>query len=169
MTDHRENYIAWLRDAHAMEEQALSMMRAQASRIESYPDLNARIRQHIEETERQEADLRRLLERGDENGPSVLKDMMGKVAATGQAMGGIFASDEIVKGSMASYTFEHMEIASYLSLIAAAETVGDHEAIAVFERNLAEEVQMADWLRDHLGPTTQQFLHRSSAELQAKR
>src|SRR5690606_4228385 len=31
------------------------------------------------------------------------------------------ASDEIVKGSMAGYVFEHMEIASYRTLIAAAE------------------------------------------------
>jgi ferritin-like metal-binding protein YciE len=32
---------------------------------------------------------------------------MGKSMAMGQGMSGAFVEDEIVKGSMASYTFEH--------------------------------------------------------------
>jgi hypothetical protein len=34
--------------------------------------------------------------------PSVMKDIMGKAAAFGQAAGGMANSDEIVKGAMAS-------------------------------------------------------------------
>lgn len=37
---------------------------------------------------------------------------MGKLAAFGQAMGGMTTSDEIVKGAMASYVFETLEIAT---------------------------------------------------------
>lgn len=40
----------WLRDAHAMEKQAETMLTAQAERLEHYPELRARIVQHIEET-----------------------------------------------------------------------------------------------------------------------
>ncbi|HYI94017.1 MAG TPA: DUF892 family protein [Bryobacteraceae bacterium] len=48
--------------------------------------------------------------RGD---TSTLKDMAGKVIAFGQGMSGMFVEDEIVKGTMASYTFEHMEASAY--------------------------------------------------------
>lgn len=40
----------WLRDAHAMEQQAEQMLKAQAARIEHYHQRKARIEQHLEET-----------------------------------------------------------------------------------------------------------------------
>ena len=51
---------------------------------------------------------------------SVMKDTLGKATALGQAMGGLFADDEVVKGTMASYTFEHMEISAYKVLVSTA-------------------------------------------------
>lgn len=168
MEETREHYLAWLRDAHAMEEQALTMMRGMLSRLETYPDLSARIERHIAETEGQEMALRELLE-AEDSSRSVMKDAMGRMAATGQALSGMFVGDEVVKGSMASYTFEHMEIAAYKVLIAAARQLGDSRAAAVFERILAQEQDMADWLMGHLDQTTQIFLARDEADLQAKR
>ncbi len=156
----RKHYLDWLRDAHAMEEQALSMMRAMEGRLEDYPALRARIGEHILETERQARELRHLLEATD-GGPSLLKDTLGKVTGASQAMSGLFATDEVVKGAMAGYTFEQMEIAAYRVLISAATLLGDRRAIAVFERNLAEELSMAEWLREHLDQTTRQFLARA--------
>jgi ferritin-like metal-binding protein YciE len=50
MSESRKWLIQWLRDAHAMEEQAETMLNGQLSRLESYPDLKERIRQHIQET-----------------------------------------------------------------------------------------------------------------------
>ena len=50
MTDAREHLLDWLRDAHAMEQQAEQMLKAQAARIENYPALKARIEAHLEET-----------------------------------------------------------------------------------------------------------------------
>jgi len=51
MTEGREWLVQWLRDAHAMEDQAETMLNAQLSRIENYPELAERIRQHIEENQ----------------------------------------------------------------------------------------------------------------------
>ena len=45
-----EHYHDWLRDAHAMEKQAESMLESMASRIDNYPELRARIEQHLSET-----------------------------------------------------------------------------------------------------------------------
>jgi len=160
MTEARHHLVDWLRDAHAMEQQAEQMLKGQAARIEHYPELKARIEQHIEETRGQQALLETCLKRLDAS-PSLIKDTMGKVAAFGQAVGGMMASDEIVKGAMAGYVFEQMEIASYTALIAAADAVGDTETSQACEQILEEEQAMADWLQDHLPEVVQAFLVRS--------
>ena len=48
-----------------------------------------------------------------------------------------------MKGSLAGYTFEQMEIASYRILIAAADYVGDDETKAVCQRILDDEIALA--------------------------
>ncbi|WP_053572263.1 DUF892 family protein [Caballeronia cordobensis] len=50
MTEPREHLLDWLRDAHATEQQAEQMLLAQSGRLEHYPQLKARIDQHLEET-----------------------------------------------------------------------------------------------------------------------
>lgn len=149
-------YLNWLRDAHAMEEQALTMLGSMSERLAHYDHLRARIEQHIAETERQEKALRQLLER--DSGTSLMKDLSGKVAATGQALGGVFVSDEVIKGVIAGYTFEHMEIASYNVLIATARIIDDVEAITIYEQSLAEEQSMANWLAQNMEATTDYYL-----------
>ncbi|MRX49204.1 DUF892 family protein [Paracoccus sp. S-4012] len=162
MTEPREWLVMWLRDAHAMEEQAETMLTGQASRIESYPDLKDRITRHLEETKAQAERLRQCLE-GMGESPSKLKDAGGKLMATGQAMGGMFAGDEVMKGSLASYAFEQMEIASYRVLIAAAEHLGEMRVAEACKANLQEEIAMAEWLASHLPGTTRDFLDRAAA------
>lgn len=161
MTDPRENLLNWLRDAHAMEQQAEQMLKAQAARIENYPKVKARIEQHLEETMGQQRLLEGCLERLGSS-PSTMKDVMGQVMAFGQAAGGMFAADEIVKGAMASYVFEHMEIASYTALIAAAEQAGDAETKQVCEQILPQEIAMAQWVLENLPELTQEFLMRDA-------
>jgi ferritin-like metal-binding protein YciE len=39
----RENLTAWLRDAYAMENQAIEILEKQASRLEHYPELRAKV------------------------------------------------------------------------------------------------------------------------------
>ena len=82
--NHVEHYHDWLRDAHAMEKQAESMLESMASRIDNYPDVRARIEQHINETKRQITLLEEILDRNDIS-RSVLKDSMSKMAALGQS------------------------------------------------------------------------------------
>lgn len=154
-----ERLIEWLRDAHAMEAQAETMLTKQASRIEHYPELKARIEQHIDETQNQARLIESCLQRYDKS-YSGLKDLGGKMMAMGQAMGGMMVNDEIVKGAQMGYVFENLEIASYEILIAAAEAVGDTQTQEVCTRILAEEVAMADWIRSHLAQLTQAYLTR---------
>ncbi|PDT44369.1 ferritin-like domain-containing protein [Sinorhizobium fredii] len=158
---------AWLRDAHAMEEQAITMLTSQSSRLENYPDLKAQIDRHLKETRDQIAMLDRCLERTG-GGASSIKDIAGKIVAFGQGLSELFVNDEVVKGSLAGYTFEQMEIASYKILIAAAEYTGDQETKRVCEAILRQELAMAQWLDDHAPTITRKFLERDQQGMTAK-
>lgn len=168
MTHAKDNFIAWLKGAHAMEEQAITMLAAQTRRLENYPDLKARMLSHLDETRQQAEDLQALLNRLS-GAPSVIKDIAGRIAATVQGIPGLLMSDEVVKFTAAAYAFEHLEIATYRMLIAAADELGETEAQALLERILAEEMAMAAWLDDNLDPITRVFLMRDERDLQAKR
>lgn len=158
----------WLRDAHAMEKQAEKMLEAQASRIEHYPALKERINQHISETRNQAEKVEECISLLGED-TSALKDAGAKLTAFGQAMGGMLASDEVMKGSLTSYAFEHFEIASYKAIIQAAEVASKPEIATICTGILEEEKAMAQWLEDHLDETTRKFLERAeSDDLKAK-
>jgi ferritin-like metal-binding protein YciE len=168
MASARENLVDWLRDAHAMEKQAETMLEAQASRIERYPDVKLRIEQHLDETKGQAArveDCLRMLNAST----SSMKDIGGQMTAMMQGLGGMFAGDEIVKGAMASYAFEHFEISAYKSLVAAAEACGETRVADECRRILVEEEAMASWLSDHLPEVTTTYLERESVHAPAKR
>jgi ferritin-like metal-binding protein YciE len=143
MATPQENLLDWLRDAHAMEQQAENMLKAQSKRLEHYPELKARIDQHIEETLGQQKLIDKCLSRLG-GSSSTIKDMTGRLMAFGQAVGGSLMSDEVVKGAMAGYVFENVEIACYTVLIAAAKAAGDIETQAACEQILPQEIAMAD-------------------------
>ena len=169
MATPKENLLDWLRDAHAMEQQAEKMLKAQSERLEHYPDLKARIDQHIQETLGQQKLIDECLSRLG-GSSSTIKDMTGKLMAFGQAVGGSMMSDEVVKGAMAGYVFENVEIATYTVLIAAAEAAGDAQTKAACEQILPQEEAMAKWLLEHLPEITQAFMIRSEdPNLEAKK
>jgi ferritin-like metal-binding protein YciE len=144
-TSPQEHLLAWLRDAHAMEQQAETMLESQIARLKHYPELRKKLEEHLEETRRQAQMVNDCIERLG-GGTSAVKDTMGKMMAFGQGLSGLFVDDEVIKGSLASYTFEQMEIASYTILIAAADACGDTTTAAICTRILKEEQAMANWL-----------------------
>jgi ferritin-like metal-binding protein YciE len=156
-----DNLLEWLRDAHAMEQQADQMLTGMAQRIQNYPELKAQIERHIEETRNHAKLVQQCVERRGGN-TSLIKSVVGQVVGLGQALSGLFVSDEIIKGALAGYTFEHMEIASYEILITTAEQAGDMKTRLVCENILREERAMASWLEEHLSGLTVEFLRRSA-------
>ena len=149
-------FITGLKNAHAMEKQALSIMTPQARRIEHYPEVAERLRAHIEETNRQVARLDEILESLGASA-SAVKDiglsMFGQFAAMGHAVAG----DEILKNSFANYAFEHFEIASYTSLLTIADDAGFDRFSAALRQNLAEETAMAQWIEQSLPLVTRRY------------
>jgi len=79
-------------------------------------------------------------------------------------------SDEIIKGAIAGYVFENLEIATYTALRAAALAEGDAETVRVVDQILPQEQAMAEWLLNHLPQLTDDFLARDATpEVEAKR
>ena len=69
----RDLFVTGLRNAHAVEKQAIQLLERQIERIEGYPDVAQKLRQHLAETRQQHERLDRILESFDES-RSVLKD-----------------------------------------------------------------------------------------------
>lgn len=167
MKSPREHLIEWLRDAHAMEEQAKSLLNTQIDRLENYPEMLGRLQTHLDETEHQRAMIEECLHRlGTDT--STTKDLATKFMANMQGLGHMMSSDEVLKNAIASYTFEQFEQICYHSLIAAAETANEPEVARVARDILTQEEAMADWIWQSVPGLTRKFLEREAAGEPAK-
>ena len=156
-TDQR--LMQWLRDAHAMEVQAETMLAGMESRIEHYPHLRKRIAQHLKETQHQAQRLDDAIGRLG-GSTSAIKDTVASLATMAQGLMGSIAGDEVMKGLLAGYTFEHYEIGAYRILVAAANALGETETLRILRENLREEEDMAQWLSSNIDPLTAEYLER---------
>jgi ferritin-like metal-binding protein YciE len=157
-----ELYHTGLRDMHALEMSAIELTQRQVERLESYPEMKARLARHHGESEAQAKRLEAILERHGASTSAVkntVTSVMGNVAAALHAP----ASDEVLKNTFANFAFEHQEIAAYTSLIAMAEQVGDTQSIPLLRQSLGEEQAMADWIEGQIVPTTQRFMQLTRA------
>ena len=161
-----EIYATGLRNQHAVENQAVELLSRQVERLENYPEMAARMRQHIEESQVQARRLEELLSSlGTSH--SLLKDTALSLAGNMAALMHTVAPDEVVKNTFANYAFEHFEIASYKSLLTLSDAVGRGSDQTALKQSLSEELDMAQWIDQHLGDTTLRYLQRSQAGLKA--
>lgn len=153
----KDTLTAWLRDAHAMEKSTVDNMERLVKHVEDDPQLKKGFERHLEESRRQIERLETCLgELGAD--PSAAKDAVTRMAGIAQAYASGAAKDEPVKNCLAAYAFEHFEIASYTSLIAAADRLGEAAVKRACEENLREERAMADWLETEIPRVTERFL-----------
>jgi ferritin-like metal-binding protein YciE len=158
----------WLKDAHAMEQSAINILEKQSDRLQHYPRIEAKVKEHLEVTRRQAELVKSCLEHYNAD-TSAMKDLMGRFSGMVNALGSSTSGDEVVKAQMADYAFEHLEIASYRILIAAAKHVGDLQTQRVCEEILSQEEEMARWLGQELEGMTQEYLSKSEIGEPAKR
>lgn len=162
-----ELYLTGLRNAHALENEALSIMQRQIDRLENYPDVLKRLKEHHKETEVQIERLKQILDDFDE-GSSKVKDFGGSLMGNLAALGHSVAGDEILKNTFANYAFENYEIASYKSLVTLADVTGFGAHTKLLEQTLGEEIAMASWLDDNVEKVTLRFVELTQAGKAAK-
>src|ERR1700712_3889927 len=97
-----EIYLTGLRNQHAVEQQAISLLSRQVERLENYPEMEARMRKNIEESEQQASRLEEFLgNHGTSH--SALKDAVTSIGGNLAAMAHSVAPDEVLKNTMANF------------------------------------------------------------------
>jgi ferritin-like metal-binding protein YciE len=155
----RDVFITGLRNAHAMEVQARELMERQSERLGDYPDVQARVKKHLAETNEHLRRLDTCLQACGETASS-LKDTAQSVVANTMAMAHAMAGDEILKNTFANNAFENFEVAAYKSLLTLCDSAGQQTARPLLEANLREDEAMAAWIDANVGKVTQAYLAR---------
>ena len=156
-TSPRDTYMTGLVNAHALEEQAVSILSRQVERLESYPEMSDQIRLHIDESKAQARRLEEILQSlGTSH--STLKDLVTSFAGNMAAIAHVPMQDEVMKNTFANFAFEHFEIAAYRSLLTMAELAGDGSGPKLLQQSLNEEARMAKWIEDNLDATTRKYV-----------
>lgn len=161
-----ELLLTGLKNQHAVENQAISLLSRQVERLQSYPDMEARMRQHIEESKVQEQRLEEILASFNSS-HSTMKDAGLSLSGNMAALMHSVAPDEVIKNTFANYAFEHFEIAAYRSLLTLCDATGQTSGKAALQQSLNEEMAMARWIDEHLEETTQRYLQRLNSGLRA--
>lgn len=159
MATAREWLATWLRDAHAAEEQAHTMMTGTARSIQEYPEFSAGLQQHGERSGRQAGQLKACLLQMDES-TSFVKDLVGHATALAQTLSGLVVGDEVIKAALAISTFIQMEVSSYRILIAAARAADEVQTEQLCEDLLAEELEFSTWMEQQVPLLTAEYLRR---------
>jgi ferritin-like metal-binding protein YciE len=140
----QKRLLAYLTDAHSIEEQALTQMRA-APAIAGDDRLAAAFERHLQETERHERLVRERLEAHGTD-PSRIKDLAGRAGGWGMLLFARSQPDTPGKLIAHAFSYEHMELAAYELLGRAALLAEDEATAAVAAEIAAEERRMGERL-----------------------
>jgi ferritin-like metal-binding protein YciE len=149
--------ISWLNDAYGMETSLVTALENHIKDAEGFPDLQLGLRQHLEQTRNHANLIKGCVERmgGD---TSALKAGLSNVGTAAKNLLNRTAKDTVVKNTLDDFTSEHLEIASYTSLIAAAEAIGDMETASICRNILMDEEQAANLVRGQIPLVTTETL-----------
>lgn len=159
----QQNVLAWLKDAHAMEQGGVLTLENHAAAAQNYPEVQSKLSEHAQATLHHADLVKGCIERLGGH-PSALKEAIGTVMGKVQGVANLPAQDTVVKNALGDLAAENFEIASYTSLIAAAEMTGDYETVDICRRILQDEEEMAGWLRGQIPAITRQFLAGQAGE-----
>ena len=157
MANGKRVLIDWLRDAHAMERTTVDNLDRLADRFSRHPDLAGRFREHWRESLSQVAALEACLKKlGSDT--STFRDLASRFVGIAQAYAGAISLDEPVKDCLAAYASMHLEIATYISLRAAAEELAEPEIVQMCDQHLQRERAMTGWLEQQITEVALDFL-----------
>jgi ferritin-like metal-binding protein YciE len=135
-----DSVIAALRDAHALERDALGRLQSLVSSLDD-EELQHDVARHLTETEGHEAAIGGRLERL-KAGPSALQDALG--AATARAASVAAAGGDTAGELRDALEFERRECAAYAELASTARAAGDGATAEIADRIRADEEAMAE-------------------------
>lgn len=145
----RNKLIGYIEDAYAMEDQIEQVLGNQIALTQNHPPIQARIRQHLAETQLQKKRMAQRLESYNRS-PNAIKNVVGNLQGTVAGMAAGLRGDALSRAMRDDYVTEHLEIAAYTLLITTAELVGDLDTVKAAKETLKEEIAMQTWLAEHM-------------------
>jgi len=133
----REELVKYLRDAHALEGQAIQLLES-GPKIAKFAELSRVFEHHLDETREHQ----RLIDaRLEDLGSRPSRFQAGALRAGALNLGTFFKAqpDSPVKIAGFAYAFEALEVGAYELLTRTARRAGDEETAAIADRILAEE------------------------------
>ena len=158
--EQKKMFVAWLNDAHALEESLITMLGKQIEE-EQDGEMKAKLEEHLEETKRHAQLVRSCLTRYGEE-PSGGKDLLGTLTSAISGLGVSMMHDKDVKNVHTGYAAEHTEIASYTIIRAAASEAGDMETVTACDEILQDENNMAQFLLEQMPTVVSTHLKKMS-------
>lgn len=158
-TTQKETLTSWMKDAHAMKSARIENLERQLERYGDFPDVQQKLREHVEHSRHQVAELESCLERLGSD-PSSLKEASSKIASKLQGWTTATAPDEAVKNAIADEAFAEFEAASFESLAVAAAQCGEDDIAQACARMRDEERDVADWFRSQVPGITRSYLQQ---------
>jgi ferritin-like metal-binding protein YciE len=146
----RDQLIAWLNDAYAMEQGLIPILQKHAGDArELTPQTSARLEQHVTETLlHAERLVRCLRELGAE--PSALRSTISFRVGAAESVATSIFRDQQVKAALLDDAAEHFEVGCYHALSTAARQLGYEKVADLSDLNVREDEAMAHWLRSRL-------------------
>ena len=157
MTNGKRALIDWLRHAHAMERANVDNLDRLADRFSRHPELAGRFREHWRDSLAQVAALEACLKKlGSDT--STVRDLTSRFVGVAHAYSGLPSLDVPVKDCVAAYASMHLEIATYISLRAAALELEQPEIVRMCDEHLERDRAMSGWLEEQISQVTVEFL-----------
>lgn len=152
-----DRFVSWLKDAYAMEKTLGSMLGRQAEHAGGFAGLRPRLVEHAKAANRHAELIEGLLAgRGVERAD--LENWTGGLRPRLQALTTGSTERTMLNDTQAGIAAEHFVIACYHGLRAAAEVLGDQQAIEVCEEILRNESAMASFLERELSAVAREEL-----------
>lgn len=155
--------ITWLNDAYGMEQSQIEMLERFIKDYDAYPQIRARLEEHLEETRMQVQLVRSCIESLGGKA-SATKSFMGKMMGAAQGISTGPYKDEVVKNMLILHAGEHFEHASYLAIAYAAQMHEYDEVADVCLRISNEEKRMADWTESQIPEVIRATLLKAERE-----
>ncbi len=157
----RSIFVTGVKNAHALEKEAIQILERQLERLKNYPEMEALIRRHLAESRQHEQRIDEVLDGLGED-RSLLKDLATQFMGNMAAIAHVPMADEILKNTFANHAFENFEVASYKSLIVMAEAAGESKYVTALNQNLREDENAAQLIKDMVEPITRKYLERAA-------
>jgi ferritin-like metal-binding protein YciE len=153
----KDEIIAWLCDAYAMERSQEAALEKICNNSEETIECRTAAAMHLTET-RQHSRIMESLARTLGADVSLFKTGLGLMAEKIRGIGTTLPHDGQIKDLLGCYAMEHFEIACYSALAAAAEAAGFSQITNACRQIILDEEKMAEIIRKELPQIVRDYL-----------